>query len=123
MSNNNKHNYSKYSSKKNPANPDLAIEEKVEVEPVIENETAPVELVEETVETVTLPKTVKGAVANCSKLNVRAKPNLNAQVVCVLDVQDEIEINTKKSTAEWLYVTTASGNKGYCMKQYVNAHI
>lgn len=133
-----KHNYSQYSNKKN--NPtvnvdkpqlvpiDLTPEEfdvpdvKMEVEAVEPVETMP-ELVIETVDTVTWPKTVKGIVVDCAKLNVRAKATTNADVVCVLNVASEIEIDVAKSNADWFYVYTATGAEGYCMKKFVNASL
>lgn len=80
-------------------------------------------LVHETVDTVTLPETVKGIVANCAKLNVRANPSINAEIVDVLDVMTEIQIDVNKSNNEWLKIYTATGNEGYCMRKFVEAHL
>lgn len=134
-----KHNYTQYSNKAAVANRD--VEKPAEVnsmteataaitEPIIEpavtaTPVAPVKpvLVEETVETVAMPETVPGVVANCSKLNVRAKATMSSEIVCVLDAASEIEINVARSTGDWFYVYTAVGAEGYCMRKFVNAHL
>ena len=106
------HNYSQYSERK-----------KTEPEtPIVEPEVK-LDVVEETVETVTLPETVTGTVANCSKLNVRAKADATADVVCVIDVGSEVEINVAKSNADWLSVCTVTGIEGYCMRKFVDARL
>lgn len=79
-------------------------------------------LVEESVETVTIAK-AEGVVVNCGKLNVRAEPSIDADVVAVLNAQSEIEIDVVKSTDEWFHVCTAAGVDGYCMRKYVEAHL
>lgn len=123
-----KHNYSQYSNKKdnrqntnnNRPNPNLnksvpksnPAEEKVMVN-----------MVKETVETVKLPEIVKGFVVNCAKLNLREKPTTDSEIVCVLDSMSEIEIDVNKSTNAWVYVYTAAGLEGYCMKQYIEASL
>lgn len=114
-----KHNYSQYSKKTNEPNPvkpssAQATSPKVKMEP---------KLVEETVETVALPKTVSGVVVNCAKLNVREEPSADADVVCVLDVMSEIKINVEKSDNEWFKICTANGIEGYCMRKFVDAHL
>ena len=91
--------------------------------PKVKMEVAPVELVHETVDTVTLPNTVEGVVANCAKLNVRAEPDIDAEVVCVLDAMSEIKIDVAKSTRDWFKVYTAIGGEGYCMRKFVDAHL
>ena len=136
-----KHNYSQYSSKK-PANSDAnsVVEKttlapadlidvsdvKMEVEvPVIETTGASTmpELTKETIDTVVLPKTIKGVVVNCAKLNVRAYPSRDAEVVCILDVTSEVEVYTEKSTYDWVCVCTVSGIEGYCMKKFIDADL
>lgn len=106
-----KHNYSKYSVKQKPADPIPAPEKPA------------VKMVEETVETVVLPETVEGTVVNCTKLNVRAMPSTNAEIVCVLDAMSKIEIDVSKSTDEWFKVCTAMGADGYCMRKHVDARL
>lgn len=123
-----KHNYTQYSNKKNEntiePEIDVVIEpvESVEVaDHVIE--TPEITMVEETVETVTLPETVTGVITGCSKLNVRVAPVAGAEVVCVLDVNTEIKINVANSTDEWFSICTAAGIDGYCMRKFVDASL
>lgn len=112
-----KHNYSQYSDKnhKNANKTRVA----ASAAPV----TSAVKPMEETVETVTLPETVDGVVVNCAKLNVRENATVDSNVVCVLDVMSEIEIDVSKSTENWFYIYSATGAEGYCMKQYIEAHM
>lgn len=129
------HNYSQYSNNKKKKNynqpkvevkdfvttveaPEEPAEIKMESAPVVE----PV-IVNETVETVSLPKTVSGTVVNCSKLNVRAKPAIDAEVVAVLNNGAEIEIDPARSSTDWLKITTAAGVDGFCMRKFVNAKL
>ena len=65
------------------------------------------------------PKKDKGIVANCEKLNIRTKPNIKADKVCVVDVKTKLTIDQDKSTNSWFSVTTEDGNEGFCMKKYV----
>lgn len=124
-----KHNYSQYSNNKKK-NPVTTVAEDAVVTPVEHVDEVKMEVndiivtpVEETVNTVKLPKTVTGTVANCSKLNVRAEGCANGEVVCVLNVGTEVKVDVNKSNAEWLYVSTPGGVKGYCMRKFVNARL
>lgn len=108
-----KHNYTQYSKKTLlTIPPSSAPEVKMESE-----------LVKETVDTVPLHKNVNGVVVNCSKLNIREEPNVESDVVCVLDVKSEIVIDVTKSDNEWFKVHTATGVEGYCMRKFVDAHL
>lgn len=106
------HNYTQYSNKKKD-------ERKIE----IEDKPARVEFIPETVDTVTLPNTVEGIVINCGKLNVRANPDIDSDIVTVLNAMSEIEINVNESTGEWFKVCTATGIEGYCMREFVDAYL
>lgn len=75
------------------------------------------EKVEEPVEKVTV---ATGVVAKCSKLNIRKKSNVNADVACVVNAGDTLTIDLAKSNDEWLKVTTSNNVKGYCMKKFVS---
>ena len=105
-------NYSKMSTNKNTKNSSTKIESKVEkVEEVIESEI---------IEEVSKPeKCRKGFVSNCKRLNIRKKPKINSDVVCVVDAGTELLIIKSDSTNEWFEVIEADGEKGYCMKKYV----
>lgn len=86
-------------------------------------ESTEAKMVEGTTEPVVLAKTVNGKVINCAKLNVRENPSLDADIVCVLNVNAEIEINVEKTTNEWVNVYTETGIEGYCMRKYVEIHL
>ena len=118
------HNYSQYSKKQNKHNDNRKFDKPANKIPVESIKPIPeMQLVEETVETVTLPAMVEGTVVNCAKLNVRAEPTTDAAVVCVLDAMSEIEIDVAKSTDEWFKVCTAIGVEGYCMRKFVDAYL
>ena len=127
-----KHNYSQYSKNTNkPVEADPAVVEQeavtaVEeaVEPVVEvaaepavESPAPVEQIKPE------PMPVTGVVAGCVKLNVRAEPKSNADVVCVINAKSELKIDMSKSNNEWFYINTASGVEGYCMRKFVNVNL
>lgn len=63
--------------------------------------------------------TFKGHIRHCTKLNVRLHPNINARVVRVIGVNDEVEIDRKNSTEEFWKVRLESGIEGYCMKRFI----
>lgn len=134
-----KHNYSQYSKKNNdPKNqnnhkpkveitdvkiPEITAEIMAKGHPDPVGEPGTIGFVQETVETVALPNIVDGVVARCSKLNVREKPILTSEIVCVLNVTSEIKIDVAKSTDDWFYVCCATGAEGYCMREYIDAHM
>lgn len=118
-----KHNYSQYSKKYN----DNVVEESKPAIPVVEETPAEVKMVAEPIETAAIkpeipkvePKAVTGVVANCSKLNVRSKPAVDAEVVTILDIKSEVKIDMARSNSEWFKITTAAGVEGYCMRKFV----
>lgn len=122
MSKNNhsKHNYSKYSSNKKPAEVNEVAKEVAPVaevkEPVIESALAPV-----AEQMRFIP--VVGTVIDCAKLNVRAKPSPTASVVNTIEVNTKVEIDMEKSTNEWFFVCADSGVEGYCMRKYIKADL
>ena len=122
-----KHNYSQYSNKKKKTTngnkavaPETSVEAAHSVTPAVTTAVTPMI---ETVETVSLPDTVPGVVVGCAKLNMRAKPSTDAEIVCVLDAMSELEIDVSKSNNEWVKVYTAIGTEGYCMRKFVDAHM
>ena len=142
------HNYSQYSNnqKKNAGKKNPVAEVETKVEEVIETPvevaapevkmevessetTKPASVCEpviETVETKEVPKTVTGTVANCTKLNVRTKPSLTADVVTVITAGEKVTINVNKSNREWFCVAVDNGDhgyNGYCMKKFVTAKL
>lgn len=121
-----KHNYSQYANKNNKNNPNKVTAE--ELKPIeAASEVVPVE---ETIEPVVEPAVASvvetvpeipatGTVINCTKLNVRAKPVADAEVLCVLAAESEIEVDMARSTSDWYHVITATGVDGFCMRKFV----
>ena len=122
-----KHNYTQYSNaKKYDDKPKT--EEMVEHDNPIEHadfveEVDAVKMVEETVKTVLIPKTINGVVANCTKLNIRKDPSVHAEILGVVNVDSEMKIDMDKSNDKWFYVSTAVGIDGYCMRDFVNTKL
>ena len=122
-----KHNYTQYSNaKKYDDKPKT--EESVEHDNPIDHadlveEVDAVKMVEETVNTVPIPKTINGVVANCTKLNIRKDPSVHAEILGVVNVDSEMKIDMDKSNDKWFYVSTAVGIDGYCMRDFVNAKL
>ena len=114
-----KHNYSQYSKKPNKSgavNPNYV--------PPATTPTVKMELKNETpVEQVVKNETIAGTVVNCAKLNVRAKPNIKAEIVGILDVKSEVKIDADKSDNEWFKICTTTGIDGYCMRKFIEAHV
>ena len=122
-----KHNYSQYSNA-NKYDNKPKIEDMVERDNPIEHadfveEVDAVKIVEETVKTVPIPKTINGVVANCTKLNIRKDPSIKAEILGVVNVDSEMKIDMDKSNDKWFYVSTAVGIDGYCMRDFVNAKL
>lgn len=59
----------------------------------------------------------KGFVDNCSKLNVREHPNIDAKVLTILNKGDKVQINSENDG--W-YSVVHKGVSGFCMKEYIN---
>ena len=121
-----KHNYSQYSNAKKYDNKPKTDEsvEPVEFSDSMSNEPAvEVKMVEETVKTVPIPKTINGVVANCTKINIRKDPSVHAEILGVVNVDSEMKIDMDKSNDKWFYVSTAVGIDGYCMRDFVNAKL
>lgn len=134
-----KHNYSQYSKKSNNSNIETAAQaanENTNVKPHVDeiiiddvavSEIVMSEVVESPIEVKmepvvaepVAPKSVIGTVFNCSKLNVRTKPIADADVVCVIDSNSEVEIDMSRSTKEWFKICTATGVEGFCMRKFV----
>lgn len=97
-----KKDYTKFSNQKETAvvEPEVtAVEEAVVEEPVI--------------------KEVIGVVVDCVKLNVRAKPNGDADVIGTVNASVDVIVDEKNSTKDFYKVCTAAGLEGYCMKKYI----
>ena len=90
-------------------------EVKVENTPLEQIETVPEEVVAPAANPVVV-------VSNCSRLNIRKKPNLNANVVCVINAGTELTVvRPFKIGDEWVRVSTKDGVEGHCMRKYVTS--
>ena len=59
----------------------------------------------------------QGLVDNCSKLNVREKPNIDSKVLTILNKGDKVQIT---SDNDGWYGVVYKGLSGFCMKEYIN---
>lgn len=62
---------------------------------------------------------VYGRVVDCSRLNIRKKPTVNAEVLVTIPRDAELVLDLIKSNEKWFKVCTSAGVEGYCMKQYI----
>lgn len=60
-----------------------------------------------------------GIVTDCRKLNIRAKPDIDSEVLAAVNCLDELRIDPSASIDEWYAVCTAVGVEGFCMKKFV----
>ena len=65
------------------------------------------------------PEFATGVVVDCVKLNVREQPSKDAEVVCIIPAGTEVQV-TNSENEDWLYVCTAAGLEGFCMKQFIS---
>ena len=69
------------------------------------------------------PEAVIGVVVNCEKLNIREDANKSAEVLCVINKGEEVEIDEEDSTDDFYSVIYGKTKEvsvyGYCMKQYI----
>lgn len=98
-------------------NENINVEEQEINEVVDELDTPIVEEVKEEIPETT--PIIKYTVNNCKKLNVRKKPDITSNVVCIVDKTNELTIEEIKNNKDWVKVCTDSGKKGFCMKKYV----
>ena len=59
----------------------------------------------------------QGFVDNCSKLNVREKPNIDSKVLTILNKGDKVLITSENDG--W-YGVVYKGVSGFCMKEYID---
>lgn len=110
-----KKNYNKISTEAAKANAEV---EKVE-ETVIE------EVAEPVIEAIPEVKVIYGIVANCAKLNVRSKPDIKSQVVCVVTAGLEVVVVEDEAYGDFYEVHSidngdaTEGFHGFCMKKYI----
>jgi len=60
-----------------------------------------------------------GRVVDCVRLNVRKAPKFDADVVCEIPCNTEVEIYEDESEGDFYKIYTASGIEGFCMKSYI----
>ena len=93
--------YTKFSSSQIKAN--------IELDEIFEEPTIEEEQVEQKV----------GTVVDCTKLNVRRKPNPISEVVCEIPNAATVLIDDAESTNEFYKICTSAGIEGYCMKKFI----
>ena len=61
-----------------------------------------------------------GVVTGCTSLNVRKKPDKDADVATIVKAGAELKvIDSDKHKGEWYKVITADKVQGFCMKKYI----
>lgn len=68
-------------------------------------------------------KQMIGVVIDCSSLNIRAKSNINSEIIATVKAGTELLINEDESVNEWYKVCTEAGIEGFCMKKYISIRI
>lgn len=61
-----------------------------------------------------------GKVVGCERLNVRAEPNIDSEVICVISQGTEIMLDNENSSEEFFKVYTPAGLEGFCMKDFIS---
>ncbi len=62
-----------------------------------------------------------GNVFNCSSVNFREKPSLDAKILMEIPNGTEIQFTEFDENLDWVRVKTKEGKLGYCMFDYINA--
>ena len=70
-------------------------------------------------EAVNEPHTDFGIVTDCLYLNVRKRPDINADVAVVIDALTQVVVDLDASTEDFYKVATSDGIEGFCMKKYI----
>lgn len=70
-------------------------------------------------EAVNEPHTDFGIVTNCLYLNVRKRPDINADVAVVIDALTQVVVDLDASTEDFYKVSTSDGAEGFCMRKYI----
>ena len=97
---------------------------KVNVEPEIV-ETVTEEVLEPVVEESPKVEVIYGVVDNCARLNVRSKPNIKSEVVCVIPAGLKVVVAKMGTTAGFYEVHSVDnggateGFHGFAMKKYI----
>lgn len=59
-----------------------------------------------------------GTITDCLTLNVREFPDLESEVLGIVEVLSVVEI-TEDVDDVWCKICTGAGLEGYCMKEYI----
>ena len=59
-----------------------------------------------------------GIVSDCKRLNVREQPDLDSNVLRIIDENIEVVVTTAFENDEW-YCVTIDDVSGYCMKKFI----
>lgn len=70
-------------------------------------------------EAVNEPHTDFGIVTDCLYLNVRKRPDINADVAVVIDALTQVVLDLDASTEDFYKVATSDGIEGFCMRKYI----
>ena len=70
-------------------------------------------------EAVNEPHTDFGIVTDCLYLNVRKRPDINADVAVVIDALTQVVVDLDASTEDFYKVSTSDGAEGFCMRKYI----
>lgn len=68
----------------------------------------------------------EGTVVECEKLNVRKNPSPNAEVLCILNKGDKVQVDLKiegepaPADVSFYQVIIAAGVKGYCVTKFIS---
>lgn len=65
------------------------------------------------------PIPVKGVVVDCKKLRLRKEPNLEGEILVLLNNGDSVTVDLDNSTEEWIKVSTENNIDGYCMRKFI----
>lgn len=114
-------NYSKFSQhfNKNEENKNEVIDGQITIDEILTEEEVS-NLNDNDVATIDTNGNLTGIITGCKKLNVRKEANVEADVLCVLNENTELTIDTANSTDTFYKVCTAAGIEGYCMKMFVS---
>ena len=63
------------------------------------------------------PEVKTGKVVDCQLLHVRKRPKRDAEILRVIDKDDEVEI--RNNAGEFLRVKLSDGTYGFCMSMYI----
>lgn len=93
-------------------------------EQIVEETTVETPVVEEKCEDVLKTETEEikpliGIVNWCSRLNIRKKPNIKAEVIKVINANDKVTIFADKSNKDWYCVRVTDTIEGFCMKKFI----